>query len=608
MSEGGGGGQGEGGGGPLRARRIEFVEALGALRVISPYDPEIVKRIKQLPRRQYEADTRTWLVPLDYAGEVLEDLAAFDFEVDEAVRRASARGGRNALIRRMRRAARRDGLTATQVNARVQEALTAAFPGDTWIVGQIANLRGQRGSNAWFDLVEQYEGEHQPRATLRAVAFPRTVARLEAVLAKMSPPLEIQNNLQIKVVGRITVYERRGTVQLEIQDIDPHYTIIQLNRRREAILQALDELGISEDNLVLPLSRVPLRVALITSAGSDACKDFLDELAASGFGFEVSLLDARVQGANLEPTVLRAMRWCARNADRLDVVAIVRGGGSRLDLEGFDSYALGEAVCRLPVPVVVGIGHQADVSVLDDLARSFKTPTAAAQALVALVRDFREELGALSARLVEQAAHQRARHAEALERLVQDLAREARHRLSTADERLHSLGSELGFRSRGRLEAAEADLTRLRQRADAGARGLLRGERRQVAHLYERLGPRRFLLALEREQLSLERLGDRLTRGSDRTLERARRDLAGAGLVPLERAAGDLIYEAEQALAMLSVRVEARDPARVLERGYAWVTDEAGRSVRDAGSVGPGERLRVRLSQGELDVVRAEDS
>jgi len=585
---------------------MSLEEASGEVRLVFAYEDEAIRElVRQLPRRRFDRPTRAWYVPAEYAGELLEDLAEFAFEIEPAVRQAAERGGRNAMIRRMRRSARRDGLTVAQINAQTQRALKAVFPGETWIVGQIANLRGNYGKNAYFDLVEQYEGESQPRAVIRAVAFPKTVERLEATLAAMNPPLKIQNNLQIKVAGRVRMYERRGTFNVEIIDIDPQYTVIQLNRRREAILQALDELGLSEKNLNLTMPGVPLRVALITSAGSDAYRDFVDELSRSGFGFEVSVLDARVQGAQLEPTVLKALRWCARNADKLDVVAIVRGGGSRLDLEGFDSYAVGEAVCRLPVPVVVGIGHHADVSVLDDLARSFKTPTAAAQALVALVSGFAEELAGLTGKLGERASQLHAQEAEALDRLARDVAREARHRLETTDARLVSLGGELGHVARARLEGAGAALDTLSERAVGASRRRLRGERRLVGMLGDRLGPRRFLLELAREGDRLALLRGRLTRGSGRAVSQARVALAEVGPLKLERAAADLIFEAERTLELVQVRVEARDPARVLERGYAWVTDERGAVVRDAQGIAEGQPLKVRLAQGEMAVTRS---
>jgi exodeoxyribonuclease VII large subunit len=130
---------------------------------------------------------------------------------------------------------------------------------------------------------------------------------------------------------------------------------------------------------------VPLRVGLVTSAGSAAAADFLHTLETSGFGWRVLAVDARVQGVDAERSVVAALRRCAG----VDVVCLVRGGGARTDLAAFDSEVVARAIAATPVPVFTGIGHETDTTVADTVAHTaFKTPTACAAALVERVQDF----------------------------------------------------------------------------------------------------------------------------------------------------------------------------------------------------------------------------
>src|SRR5262249_3678400 len=148
----------------------------------------------------------------------------------------------------------------------------------------------------------------------------------------------------------------------------------------------LTERGLVGRNTSLPFPDLPLRVGLVTSLGSDAFNDVLRTLQESGFAFDVTAHGARVQGRLTEPSVLNALDWVRKRAESFDVVLICRGGGSRTDLSWFDSEQLGAAVATFPVPVVVGIGHEQDLSVLDFVGFRRKTPTAAAAYLVERVQ------------------------------------------------------------------------------------------------------------------------------------------------------------------------------------------------------------------------------
>ncbi|MDG1478231.1 MAG: exodeoxyribonuclease VII large subunit [Myxococcota bacterium] len=418
-----------------RRRRVSFIEQSTELKVRFGYDAGLVDEIKRLPQRRWDGAERCWFVPAEYAGELLEILSDRGFEIDDAVLALATRGGRNARMRRLRRASRRDSLTPASLNARLADAVRSALPDAIWLIGEVLGWR-ERAGVIFFDLVEWYEGERQPRARLRARMFQDTWRRIEAHLASTRPPLIWRDGMVVRLKVSAEVFERSGSYNVRVIDIDPDYTITLMNERRAAALRVLDEAGISENNLDLPLPSVPLRIALLTSVDSEAAADFLDELSGSGLAFSVDLFDVRVQGRALEQTVLAALQQTAARAERYDVVAIIRGGGGRVDLSGFDLLSVGDAVCRHPLPVLAGIGHQRDHSLIDDVARSFKTPTAVGAALVELVSSFVEQLTALQGGIAQQASQHHRRHDSALVSLAASIAQRADRRLMMADREL----------------------------------------------------------------------------------------------------------------------------------------------------------------------------
>jgi exodeoxyribonuclease VII large subunit len=163
------------------------------------------------------------------------------------------------------------------------------------------------------------------------------------------------------------------------------HTLGKLAADRQRVLAALGADGLLDANKARLLPLVPLRVGLVTSVGSAAYEDTVHELTASGIGFHVLVADARTQGTNADLSMVRALS--VLKAQRCDVVLLVRGGGSRTDLVAFDSERLARAVAGMPVPVLAGVGHEIDTSVVDEVAHSsFKTPTACAAAVIEHVR------------------------------------------------------------------------------------------------------------------------------------------------------------------------------------------------------------------------------
>ena len=254
---------------------------------------------------------------------------------------------------------------------------------------------------------------------------------------------------EVRIRARVTWYDRGGRLQLQMSDIDPAFTLGRLAADRDRLLRTLEGEGLLTRQALLPRPVLPLRLGLVTSRGSAAEHDVLDELRRSGIGFSVITADVRVQGAHAPRSVAWGLRAVA--ARGVDAVLLVRGGGATTDLAAFDGETIARAVATLDVPVLTGIGHEIDRSVADEVAHAtYKTPTACAQAVVADVRAVEADTDDTWRRIV--AAARRGGRAEA--------------------ERLRTCGHHVALATRQGLAAADRDLAaRRRPRGAGGGRG-----------------------------------------------------------------------------------------------------------------------------------------
>lgn len=336
-----------------------------------------------------------------------------------------------------------------ELNQSIGLALGRAFPDEVWVRGEIANLSRPASGHVYFDLVGD-------GCAIGVTLWETDKQVVNAVLRRAGGAVRMNDGTEVRLRGRVSWWAERGKVALRMLSIDTAYTLGRLAEARELLVQRLRQDGSLSRQQALALPLVPLRVGLVTSAGSAAAADFLHTLTSSGFGFSVVMADSRVQGLDAERSMLQALDALARLETAVDVVCIVRGGGARTDLACFDSEALARAISEQPVPVLTGIGHEIDSTVADLVAHeAFKTPTACAAALVERVGGFRAALDERAARL-----HRLSHHA--LERSAA--------RLSRAAERTAAAGRSQLRAAAGRVERCE-----LRAAALDPARALARG-------------------------------------------------------------------------------------------------------------------------------------
>ena len=315
-------------------------------------------------------------------------------------------------------------MTLYELNTFVRETIEAGLPDTYWVQGELSEGRAGYGGHFYGELVQKDE----QRGTIVAKARVTCWANRYASLAREFESLTgetLRAGLTVMLEVSVTFHQQYG-YSLTIQDIDPSYTLGDMARRRQQILRQLEADGILHDNQTLSLPLLARRIAVISSETAAGYGDFCNQLGHNdySFPFRVRLFPAVMQGNRVEETVISALEQIAGEADQWDVVVIIRGGGATSDLSDFDSYPLAACVAQMPLPVITGIGHERDETVLDYVAHThLKTPTAVAAFLI-------DRMGAEALRVEELG--QRIGHS------VTDRLLNARHLLDLLEQRFKS--------------------------------------------------------------------------------------------------------------------------------------------------------------------------
>jgi exodeoxyribonuclease VII large subunit len=371
--------------------------------------------------------------------------------------------------------------TVSELADAVNGVLRRTFSDGIWVRGEIQGWN-ERGSHAYFTLADDTPGR---QAVVRIQFFANARMRLRPLLQKFR--LRLGDGMKVRIFGHLDYYAPSGQLGLKMTDLDPRFTLGDLAQQREQVLRRLAADGSLDTNGRRPLSPVPLRVGVVSSAGTAAWHDFHDELVRSGFGFQVVLADTRVQGPEAGRRVTRAIQSLSIHAVQrgLDAIVVIRGGGARNELATFDAETIARAIAAAPVPVLTGLGHEIDRSVADEVAHtSLKTPTACAAHLVARVGTYVTD--------VEQ------RHAS--------IVTAARARLDGTDRAVADRAHRIARRTHAAVERADERLgTRVHRLRAAATRPVLDAERRLQA-LVERIPARlpQLLAAEERHLTGIE--------------------------------------------------------------------------------------------------------
>ena len=272
-------------------------------------------------------------------------------------------------------------LTLLDLQRMVRATLESRFRDPLWISAEISELKVNRSGHCYLNLVEKGATDGAPRAEARAVIWKSAYLPM-ASMFEAATGTTLRAGLRVLVRVVVTYHEIYG-FSLQIIDIDPRYTLGEIERRRRETIARLKQDGVWDMNRELELPRPTLRIAIVSSDTAAGYQDFMNELGRSTYRFQTTLFRSLMQGDAAEESIVAALRDIAQREEDFDVVAIIRGGGSTSDLALFDSYLIASYVAQFPLPIFSGIGHDKDVSVVDMVAHtSLKTPTAVATKLV----------------------------------------------------------------------------------------------------------------------------------------------------------------------------------------------------------------------------------
>nr|WP_294876291.1 exodeoxyribonuclease VII large subunit [Prevotella sp.] len=274
-------------------------------------------------------------------------------------------------------------LSLYELNSLVRDVISMSLPDSYWVEAELSEAREGYGGHCYMELIEKDEHSNTPIAKAHASCWRNRWMLLKPQFERVTGQ-RIHAGMKVLLKVHAQFHENYGFSWI-VDDIDPTYTMGDMARKRMEIIQTLKEEGVFDLQKELKLPMFCQRIAVISSATAAGYGDFCNQLADNGYGlqFTTALFAATMQGEGVEQSVISALNRINEEWENWDCVVIIRGGGATSDLSGFDTLALAENVANFPLPIITGIGHERDESVLDMISfQRVKTPTAAATFLV----------------------------------------------------------------------------------------------------------------------------------------------------------------------------------------------------------------------------------
>ena len=343
-----------------------------------------------------------------------------------------------------------DRYTLRQLNLMVRDAIEMELPDEYWVEAELSECR-EHGGHCYMELIEKDERTNTPVARASAKCWRQTWQMLQPHFERTTgQPL----HAGLKVLLRVTAqfHEAYGFSWI-VTDIDPTYTIGDMARKRQEIIRQLKEEGVFDLQRELRIPMFAKRIAVISAAGAAGYGDFIRQLEDNeyGFKFEVQLFPAIMQGEQVEQSIIAALNTIyeatapdGNPSGTYDCVVIIRGGGATADLSGFDTLALAENVAQFPLPIITGIGHDRDESILDMVSNTrVKTPTAAAALLIDNLLQVLTRIDSAQQRMTMAISQRFANQKERLSSLQSIIPVLAQRMLSNAKHRLELIELQL---------------------------------------------------------------------------------------------------------------------------------------------------------------------
>lgn len=381
-------------------------------------------------------------------------------------------------------------LSLSELAYLIKSTIRSSLPEEYWVAAEIAQINCNYGSgHCYLELVEKRDDA--TTAKMRAAIWSSNFRQISKTFL-LATGQELQSGMKILVLARVAYHEVHG-LSLDIRDVDPRYTLGEVALKRRNIIERLTREGVIDRNRQLDLPPVIQRIAVISSETAAGYGDFLNRLDNNPYGYKFyhRLFQSYMQGEKAEESIECALKKCTGVKDRFDVIVIVRGGGSVIDLHCFDSYRLARIVALSILPVFTGIGHERDETAIDRVAnKRLITPTSVAEFIIYAARQFEENIDALGHRLIVKTNILVEQGGSHLNHLAERLKSRAPHYLKTAAGALRNDIYVLQSRALAILKTPLVDLKGYEGRLKSAAEGLTKSsyqklkDCKKILHVY----------------------------------------------------------------------------------------------------------------------------
>jgi exodeoxyribonuclease VII large subunit len=467
-------------------------------------------------------------------------------------------------------------LTLSELNSLVKKAMQSAFPEQLWVIAEIAEMKVNRSGHCYLELVDKDPDSEDITARARATIWSWQYRFIQPYFETITGQ-SFSAGLKVLLSVTVEFHEAYG-YSLNIKDIDPNYTLGDLVRKRMEIIRRLTEEGVIDMNKEIPVPDIPSRIAVISSPTAAGYEDFINQLLnnPAGYKFYTKLFPATMQGNDAPASVMAALDVIYEWEDRFDVVVIIRGGGSQLDLSCFDDYQLALHISQFSLPILTGIGHEKDDTIADMVANTrLKTPTAVAGFLIARFDEAASEIADLESNFMELITSKIEEENSRIESAVRILKPLVNARLERIKRLLDQYNIELRSMVREEINQQQFRLVHWTDVLMAETGLFIRDKNRELSTLasksafkvkFELNGKRQNIISDER----------RLLIGTKQLLERQ-----------------------DNLLRVLEKNKELVDPKTILNRGFS-ITLKEGKVVKDASELQEDEELETLLAKGKV--------
>ena len=446
-----------------------------------------------------------------------------------------------------------EAMSLTELNCAIKDAVRNMLPEKYWVRAEMSDVRANASSgHCYLEFIDKDERSGQITAKARGTIWARTFQMIKPYFEQETGQAFV-SGLKVLVCVSVEFHEVYG-YSLSVHDIDPSYTLGDMAKKRKDVLRRLQEEGIIELNKELPFPLLPQRIAVITSPTAAGYEDFIDQLAGNeyGFRFYIKLFPAVMQGEKTGESIIAALDRIYAHTTLFDVVVIIRGGGSTSELSSFDSYSLAANCAQFPLPLITGIGHERDDTVVDVVAHTkMKTPTAVASFLI-------ECMSREAGRLLD------------MEKVI-------------CDEAIMFIAQE------------KAVLQVLMAKLPSTVTGHIGRNRSKLHIMATRLSTLPQWIRHRKE--TLDALPSRIQRATDAIIS-TRSALITGMPSQLLRASGNICTKCRQEIELKEQYVKMVSPEYILKRGYT-LTFKDGKIIKHSGDLSAGDEISVKFADGE---------